>query len=433
MSETHALRASVTLLALSFAGCSGCRDDERPAETDAGPASSATAFVPPSVEAQPHAELPVAAAPEAIVFRDRHMLSGGRRKVALPKACRQVQPQQVGTIPPEASIAPAARSRPALVVTAPADGDLPARAGILDLGQSGAAPAPLALPATTPKLTARAAEGWLMLSTMEGDGGTVPVLWTAGAPGAESLGAGDGFRSVDLACTADRCALLTTRRGTVLRAGATVWTRPLSGGAFERWDIEPAEADASPEPFAFARVAEDVVVAFEHGGKAEFWTLRKGRAPEHTATLPAPGGLAAATALPTPVALSRNRPLPEKGCSPGLGLTLERPDKPAVPLSAPVQPTLAAIHPLSKGALVTWLTPLRCEADQPGLRRVLYALVIDEQGEPVGSVMPVSDTWEYAVTTQGDEVHLWLRGINPPDGQPPELTWLQLSCSGAAQ
>jgi len=430
-------KVAMALLALGSSGCSGCRDDKPPAASDAGPASSASAFQPPKVDAQAHAELALAAAPGALVFRDRNMLSGGQRQFAMPASCRQVRQQQVTTLPADASISAASPSRASLRITAPAQGDNPRRSGIMDLGKPGAAPPPFGLPGSEPWLTAHGGRAWRALTTVTEGDGTSPVFWTSeleGAVRAESLGSGDGFRAVDLDCSSERCVLLTTRKGSVLRAGASVWTRPHADEAFARWDIEPTEADADPVPFGIARSEDGVVVAFEHGDKAEFWTLGAGgNQATRTATLPAPGGLAAAIALPTPVALSRNQPLPEKGCRPGLGLTLERPDKPAIPLSAPVQPKMASIRPLAHGALVTWLVPLRCEAGEPSLRRVLYALVIDEMGEPVGSPIPISDTWEYAVATQGDEVDLWLRAINPPDEQAPEITWLRLSCSAAAQ
>jgi hypothetical protein len=102
------------------------------------------------------------------------------------------------------------------------------------------------------------------------------------------------------------------------------------------------------------------------------------------------------------------------------GLRFERAGLPGIEVRTPAPPTAAALRRLARGAIAVWVAPLGC-----GLaRRVVFAVVLDEQGAPVSEVMPVADGGRFAVAAQGASVDLWME-------REEALTWVPLTCGVA--
>ncbi len=87
-------------------------------------------------------------------------------------------------------------------------------------------------------------------------------------------------------------------------------------------------------------------------------------------------------------------------------------------LKTPAPPLGGSLRRLAKGALATWVAPLGC--NRP--RRVLYAVVLDADGAPVGAPTAVSDASSYAVAASGANVDLWVH-------HETRVTWMRLQCA----
>jgi hypothetical protein len=289
---------------------------------------------------------------------------------------------------------------------------------------------PWLVPSSAPRLGRTAAGLWVGGFDRPGEGGASRVgIFRDGA--VDLLGEGDAFEAVDLACAGDRCALLTSRAGRVAIPGALIW----SGGAADpgsRWqqtEVAPAEPESEARPFGLASVeaapggglaitaalidrGEIVIDRIENGA-----TREKGRIPAHH-------GLIDVLDLPArTVAMTYGTPLDDDGCvkpgaAGGASIRFERTGLPSIELQTPAPPLGGSLRRLEKGALATWIAPLGC--NRP--RRVVYAVVLDEDGAPVSAPMAVSDASSYAVAASGADVDFWVHNE-------ARVTWMRLRCA----
>jgi hypothetical protein len=118
------------------------------------------------------------------------------------------------------------------------------------------------------------------------------------------------------------------------------------------------------------------------------------------------------------VALVYGNTVNDEGCArEGGKMRFERPGKEAAALRAHAPPTAGALRPLGRGAIATYLAPMGCGVE----RKVVYAVVLDAEGKPISSPMPVADASSFAVAVRGGDVDLFVQ----LEG---EVTWVRASC-----
>jgi hypothetical protein len=405
----------LALVVLVAGGCGRCSKGSG-ADQDAGTPS----FPLPS------ALLP---APEPWSFQP----ATGRPTVALPAQCRIRAPTLRGPVASSTRFLADPRSLAALVI-ADAPGSPPALRGAaaLSFDSSGAALAP---PAPVPWFAAdvmpRLARGpdgaWIGALVQPGAAGALRVaLWRGGV--AESIGEGDGFDAVDLACSDRRCALLTSRLSRVAAPGADVWIgapppgSPSSGpgaAAFRRAEIPLKEGVNEAHPAGIAAVDVGVIVTVLEGDQLVFYEVDDPAGPHEIARLAAPHGVIDAVATPAPLALTVGTAVDADGCGRGpVKARIERAGGPSVELKSPAAPLAGSVRRLRRGALITWLAPLGCGV----ARRVVFAVVTQPDGTPLGDPIPLADGVSFAAASSGDDVDLWIQDEEA-------VTWVRARCA----
>ncbi len=143
------------------------------------------------------------------------------------------------------------------------------------------------------------------------------------------------------------------------------------------------------------------------------------------ARLPAEHGVLEALLLgERPLVLAHGNVVDEKGCARegsdirGAKLRIVRGGEAPIDIATPGAPSLAALRPLAVGALALWISPLGCGAE----RRVLYGLVLDATGAPVGEPLPIADAETFAAASSGSDADVWLRNGD-------KVFWLRMSCA----
>jgi hypothetical protein len=370
----------------------------------------------------------------------------GQIDVAAPIGCRARGAILRATVPPSMRFITDRSTLGALLV-GDATGDPPRliNAGLMTLNdKEPSKPAYVPWPdaASAPRF-AREGDHWLAALTRPGEASLSAVAaWREGQLG--SLGEGDGFDAVDLACGATACALLTTRIAKVASHGATVWTFD-KGAPFTAWraheialgeldagasDGGDAEEGAHPLGLASAPDGDQVIATLVDKSDVLFVRVPLGDgAPAVVARVPASHGAIDALALPSPagvvpIALTYGSPLDDDGCAkatlPGgnAGVRVERAGGEGALIRLPVPPLGGFVRKLGKGALVTYIAELTC--NKP--RRVVTGVVLDERGAPVGDPIPIGDATSYAVATDGANADLYLQ-------EGDTVTWMRLSCA----
>jgi hypothetical protein len=345
--------------------------------------------------------------------------------VAAPERCALRAPLVRALVAPTTQFLAEAHTLGALVVADGAD-DPPRLLGVaaLRLDPAGSSHDPRPIPwltiASPPRLGRTAAGRWIGAFDHPGDHGATSVV--LGRDGAvERLGEGDAFEASDLACAGETCALLTSRIGRVALPGALIW----SGNAADprdRWqpiEIAPADPTSEARPFGLASVEAlpggdlAITAALIDRGTIVIQRLERGAARE-AGRLPAPHGLLDVLDLPArTVAMTYGAP-GEGGAS----IRFERTGRPPVVVRTPAPPIGGSLRRLAQGALATWIAPL--DGSRP--RRVLYAVVLDGDGAPVGAPMAVADASSYAVAAASAEVDLWVHND-------ARVTWMRLRCA----
>ena len=413
--RARAITAWVFLLAL--AGCGRCSSPK--AELDGGAAPFAITTLPPPV-----------AWTFAPVRKDFD--------VATPEPCAQRAPLVRAPVALTTRFVAEPRNPSALVVADGAD-DPPRLIGAAAIGLDPAGPThdpkpiPWLVPSSPPRLGRTAAGQWIGAFAHPGEGGASRVgLFRDGA--VDLLGEGDAFEAVDLGCAGERCALLTSRLGRVAPVGALIWSGGAAdpGGRWQQTELALADPESEARPFGLASVEAApggglaITAALIDRGEIVLQRVEGGVARE-SGRIPAHHGLIDVLDLPArTVAMTYGTPLTDDGCvkpdaPEGLGgasIRFERTGLPSVELKTPAPPLGGSLRRLDKGALATWVAPLGC--NRP--RRVLYAVVLDADGAPVGAPTAVSDASSYAVAASGADVDLWVHNE-------ARVTWMRLRCA----
>ncbi|MEJ7735106.1 MAG: hypothetical protein WKG00_38705 [Polyangiaceae bacterium] len=398
-------------LAIALAGCAprGC-GEQRDQDVDPAP--------PPP----PPAQLP--STPQPLRFGALR----GRSELAVPAHCHERAPPVRADVPASVRVVAEPSSLSALLV-AEASGNPPHldAAAVVDLDPEGASRPVAVVPwfETTelPRLGRTRDGRWLAAVAQNGDGGATAGRWRGlrgAATPAEVVGSGDGLQAIDLACGVDRCALLTTRVSRVAAPGAEVRIGA-AGSALAEWrrvEIGPAAGShAESSPFALCSVEPNVTLATMEGAQVALWRV-DGDSASEAWRLPAPHGVAEVLDDP-PLAVTFSTAVDDDGCAPaGANLRIERPGKAPLVLASPTPPVSTSLRRLGRGALLTWIAPLACGAE----RKVVFAVVLDAAGAPLGEVMPIGDATGFAVASEGASVDLWVH-------RDAEVAWMRLACA----
>lgn len=305
----------------------------------------------------------------------------------------------------------------------------------MDLNLAGTNPNPIALPwvdaGMMPRMARTSAGTWLAAYAEPAAGKLSEVfLFHNGA--SHSLGEGDKFEAIDLSCNQSTCLLLTTRFGQVSGAGADVWFgKPdASAESWNRQEIVPVdgESDARPTCIAGIDVAtsaadggaeQDAVVALSEGTDLAFWSVGPAGNPRELGKVSTPHGIIDAAMLGRPVALAYGASVDDEGCAQLGGLMrIERVGASDIEIRSPAPPTSGAIRRLTRGGLATYIAPLGCGMT----RKVVYSVVLDDDGKPASAPMPISDATSFAVTTDGEKADFWIQ-------REDEVVWIRARCS----
>lgn len=305
----------------------------------------------------------------------------------------------------------------------------------LTLDPAGESSNPILLPwtdaAAMPRL-ARSNEGKWIAAYAEPVAGKLFEVFVFQHESAMSLGEGDKFDALDLNCADKNCVLLTTRLSQVAAAGADVWMGKPSEPAntWRRHEIVPAAGDSDARPSCIANTdaawtdtngttGKGPVVALFEETDLVFWGLDAADKPHELGKIAAPHGIVDATVLGRPVAFVYGAPVDEEGCAQQGGIMrFSRLGTQDVEIRAPAPATNGAIRPLARGGLATYIAPSGCGQ----ARKIAYAVVLSDDGSPTSQPMPVSDASSFAVTTQGENVDLWIQ-------RDEEVVWIRATCA----
>lgn len=274
----------------------------------------------------------------------------------------------------------------------------------------------------SPPVLAATSRGWIAL--LEEPDAFSPLvrmwLWREGGK-LQVVGEGDRLEVVDARCEATTCALLSTRMAAVATRGATLWLGdPQDASKMKRVEV-PAES--VPEGAVPLRIAGwngvEATIAFESPQSLTF--LRAGEGGLHSVgSVPRTGPVldVAATKDSCLVAMAIGE-ADDEGCV-GEGAKVSIASTSGEPTLIPTRglPDSGYARRLGDGTFVTWIGPPNCKAPE---RKVIHGVVLDAAAKPRSSAMAMSDANGHAVTTQGNEVHLWLR-------DPLGVTWLRAVC-----
>ncbi|MBI5533338.1 MAG: hypothetical protein HY898_11515 [Deltaproteobacteria bacterium] len=269
-----------------------------------------------------------------------------------------------------------------------------------------------------------AAEGrWSALVDAPGDSSLRQVILAREGAADERLAAGDQLRAVDLSCAGKVCAALTTRAGAVAGPGATLFVGAADApaNAWARTDIAADQQGAHPIAIAGVDPATgEVSVVISAAQKAALFRVRAGSI-RQDGSLDSHHGVMDATLVGGHLAAaSLGNTVDERGCSPeGVGKVVVQVTGSAESvMDTPAAPRSAMMRPLSKGALLAWLSPVNCLHPD---RWIVYAVLLDEAGRPVGGPMAVSDASGFSLATHDDEATLML---DTPEG----ITRIAMRC-----
>jgi hypothetical protein len=272
---------------------------------------------------------------------------------------------------------------------------------------------------------ASSTKGWIaLLSEHDGLGPSNRVwLWREGGH-LDLLAEGDRLAPVDAKCDASGCVVLTTHVGQVATRGATAWVGE-PGAAISGWSRVEFPAEHVEEGAVALGVVQwdvasrSVLVAFED--------------PKQVALVRATGatvkgegkldrGSVVLDFLATrdgPMVVMTRGVLDANGCvSVGAQVEIATPGRPPHTLPTPVPPSSGYVRALNKGAFLTWAAPIHCRIPD---RKVVYGVLLRSDGAPASSTMALGNADGHALTTRGDEVHVWLS-----DAQ--GVTWIRAKC-----
>jgi len=411
---------------LSIAGCARCSSTSDTKESD-------------KVEQAPLPPLMLSALlpqPTPWTFAPVRLYPG----VAQPTGCSPRAPIVRAKVAPSTRFVAEPRALATLIV-ADAEGHPPRLTGVgaMRLDPEGksndAAAVPWLSAASLPRLARTGRGAWIAgFDRPAAEGMSRVGLWYDGK--AEPVGEGDAFEAADLVCVGEDCALLTSRLAKVAPSGAMLWLGR-AGEAVSTWrkvEIVPAASgsrgDARPFQIAAVTAAKgadagaglEVVVALVAKDDISFYRV-DGGAQTELGTLPTGHGVIDTAVAPLPLAMVYATPLDDDGCStesaPGGGAAIrfERGGG-SVTVKTPAPPLDGFLRPLQQGTIATWIAPLGCNQ----ARRVVYGLVLDAQGNPVGAPMPIGDGESFAIASSGDDVDLWLQHGDA-------VTWMRMRCA----
>ncbi len=408
------MRRFAVLALLATASCSRCNS-----------LTSAPDAAPPAPTAIPEVVEDLLPPPAPWTFKPART-GPGQPSYALPEGCSMRGPLVRAPVAKTTRFIAPRQGLGALVVAdvGGSPPELTAVAGVL-LEAGGASHDPAALPwseaAAMPPIARSEAGKWLAAFTEPGEREHALRVLLFREGKAELIAEGDRLEATDLSCGASRCALLTTRAGTVASAGAELWIGKADEpvGAWKRVEIVPAAGESDAHPVAIARVDPTPVAVLLEGGELAFWGAEEAGGAREIGRVPAPYGMIdAAMTGEQPVALVYGNTVNDEGCAQEGGkMRFERPGKEAAMLRAHAPPVAGAIRPLERGAIAAYLAPMGCGLE----RKVVYAVLLDAEGKPISREMPVADASSFAMAVKGGEVDLFVQ-------QEDEGTWVRASC-----
>ncbi|HHH29362.1 MAG TPA: hypothetical protein ENK57_13595 [Polyangiaceae bacterium] len=275
-------------------------------------------------------------------------------------------------------------------------------------------------------------ERWLALLEVDREAGPTELrLWSEGKP--TRLGDAEALSPASLRCRRGWCAMLTPvvdATGTPTSAsGASLWlgraTEPVHG-----WPRTTLDAEGT-KPFEVTGLTVTDRGAVAHATIVDDLRARVFAVDEHgpqvVATPLAPHGVVATALAREPVVVAFAGPSGPRRCeAAGGGVNVTVGDGEAIQLRSALPAERGAAHAVDGGVLVTWLAPARCD----GPRRVLHAVLLNDEGRPAAPVTVVGEAESYAVAARGSDVDLWLRrpgGLTGP-GDMGTVLYLRARC-----
>lgn len=294
-----------------------------------------------------------------------------------------------------------------------------------------------------PPVMASFQTGWLAVLEQHDDATSVGRLWLWRQPNLlQQLAEGDRIEAIDAQCVPSRCVLLTTAVAKVAISGATLFIGQADqpAAAWKRVDLTGKEVEDAAIPIRIVSLDDtEVLVAFESEKKTSFVRVKgddrqfAGSVERAAVTLDI-----VATDRSVVVVGTLVDPFGDGCVSGGRRLQLAREGSEPVVLSTPAIPLSAYARRLQHGAFVSWSAPVDCSIPSPVARdtrriepskpkrQTVYGLLLGADGAPISSIMAMAHADGHAMTTRGEQVHLWLRDAEG-------VTWLKARCNTAGR
>lgn len=282
----------------------------------------------------------------------------------------------------------------------------------------------------SPPVMASSAKGWIAVIPERTSFGPNIKAWLWREEGKlDVLAEGDRLTIVDARCDGDRCLILTTHAGEVAAPGASLWVGDAAGpsDAYERTDILAGQVPdgAAPSSIAHWDASHRTAVVIFDGPKEVLFVRVAGKVIQESGKVAHGASLLGGTTTrdANVAVMTRGEPDDEGCVAGGAQVEVAVPGKEPVLIPAPVPPASGYALGVGTGAIVTWIAPLNCKAPK---RKLVYGVLLGADGRPTSSTMALGDADGHAVTTKGNEVHVWLR-------DPKGVTWLRAECRPEAK
>ncbi len=259
-----------------------------------------------------------------------------------------------------------------------------------------------------------------------------PTLWLWRGGVWERLATGPDLAAAGTLCDAGACAVLCTPLGAPLNEGPG--QRPGRGGAsvllgradealhsWARFDVASNRPEGVPLGVeAIEQLGDEdwqVTVTMKDDLRVQFFRVARGKPAQLAAVIDAPQRALDAVLYPSPMAMTAQASPAPRPCAPeGGGVTIAT-ERRKTQLRSALPATGGALRPLTHGVLALWSAPSRCEARD----QTLYGAVLRSDGSPVAPVTPLAQADDYAVSSTGDQVDLWVVHDR-------RVTWVRARC-----
>jgi hypothetical protein len=268
-----------------------------------------------------------------------------------------------------------------------------------------------------PPALARGAKGWVAAFAPEKGADARAVLWREHGR-AEVLARGDGLTVRDASCAADACAVLTTLVTKVASPGASVFWGSLAASAadWRQADIR-AKGKSRMAPLSILHAESDSVsVGLTDGRFVQVWDVAQPQ-PDRRQRLRTGPRIYDVLTGDAPLVVHAGEPVVTPCRKHGFRVAIQSASHTEL-LTVPAPPERAALRRTGSGLFLAWLAPASCRHPHTPL---VHGAQLSGTGRIASAPMAVGYADDFAISTAGNRVHIWLR-------QGRRLLWARARC-----